>query len=150
MKTGKFCKEQVYLVTVRPESASYRYHEDFIEIDRKFQLCLIEQLKKSGVYHTYKRAVYISAVNGFWMIVMKRIYSPLNKESGRQKYMLLKTVRKDKIYKTAFEKITCKEIYEDSRFPIKQKGVLFLIKIRGIAAAHGFILLWTRTRDGKR
>ena len=146
MEQGLFCREQVYNVMVRSESASYRYYEDFVNMDIGFQKILLNILKRNKLYHKYERAVYKSAINGFWKILLQRIYTELNKESNWQRYILLKKVRENKTYDAAFRGITFKEINMDEKFSKKQKIVLYLIKLKLIFVAHKFIVLWDKKR----
>ena len=146
MKKGLFCREQVYNVTVRPGSASHRYYSDFINIDMDFQKTMLNILKKHKVYEEYKRAVYKSTVYGFWKILIQRIYVQQNHENNKQRYRLLKQVRENEIYDSAFKGITFKEIHVDEKFSKKQKLVLYLIKLKLISIAHKFIVLWDKKR----
>ena len=146
MEKGMFCKEQVYDVTVRHGSASHRFYPDFIDIDIGFHKVMLDILKNNGLYEKYEKAVYKSTLYGFWKILMQRIYTRSNKESNWQRYMLLKRVRENEIYNTVFKKITLREIYMDERFPVKQKVVLYLIKLKLIYISHLLVVLWDRNR----
>lgn len=147
MENGKLCKELVYNITTRPGSVSYKYYENFIQIDREFHIRLIYILKSKGLYNEYKEALYESILNGFWQILMRRIYIKNSKEDEKQQYKILKEVRKDKIYNMAFQFTTLKKICRNDKFTVKQKLILYLIKFKIFFPAHKFIILWQKSRE---